>query len=192
ASDGDNTLAPTVTVSSGPGDLVVDTVVARGDTLTLTPGAGQTELFNYTTGVSSTDVIGAGSTKPGAASVTMTWTEETDIGKSWAIGAVSIRSATPFPTPTPTSVPTSTATPSPTPTPTFTPTQTPTATFTATNTPTHTPTDTPTDTPTNTPTHTPTQTPTFTATQTPTDTPTDTPTNTPTQTPTPTFTATHT
>jgi len=46
-SAGGNSTTPTVTVSSGPGDVVVDTVAARGDTLTLTPDPSQTQLFNY-------------------------------------------------------------------------------------------------------------------------------------------------
>jgi hypothetical protein len=209
---GDNTTTPTVTVSSAVGELVFDTVGVRGDALSATADAGQAQAWNWTTGGSPNDVIGAASTKPGAPSVTMTWAEGTATGKSWAIGAVSIRPATPVPTPTftftstptpsstPTNTPTWTSTPTWTPTPTSTPTHTPTNTPTNTPTPTSTPTSTPTwtPTPTSTPTHTPTNTPTFTptptwtSTPTPTMTPTNTPTHTPTRTPTWTMTPTST
>ena len=104
AGDGDNTTTPTVTVTSAAGELVFDTVGARGDATALTVGAGQTQLWNYTTGSTVGHVIGGGSTEPGAASVTMSWTESVLIGRSWAIGAVPIRPAglTPTPTFTPT------------------------------------------------------------------------------------------
>src|SRR5262245_35823567 len=136
-SAGGNTITPTVNVSSAVGELVFDTVGARGDATTLAVGAGQTQLWNYTTGSSPNDVIGGGSTKPGAASVTMTWTEGSAVGRSWAIGAVPIR---PVGTPTPTFTPTSTATNTATNTPTSTRTNTPTNTSTPTLTPSNTPT----------------------------------------------------
>jgi hypothetical protein len=156
---GDNTTTPTATAASGAGELVFDTVAARGDAATLTADASQTPVWNFTTGSSPNDVIGAGSTKPGASTVTMAWTEGSGSGKSWAMGAVSIRPATTVPTPTFTF--TSTPTPTWTPTPTSTPTSTPTNTSTPTSTPTWTSTPTPTftSTPTSTPTPPPTPTP---------------------------------
>ncbi|MEE9597348.1 MAG: choice-of-anchor Q domain-containing protein, partial [Acidiferrobacterales bacterium] len=77
----------TINFSSAAGELVFDTV--SGETVTsLTAGAGQTELWNLIEPTSPAE-YGAGSTKAGAASVTMSWT----LGSSdhWAIGAVPIR-----------------------------------------------------------------------------------------------------
>jgi uncharacterized repeat protein (TIGR01451 family) len=201
-SAGNNSTTPTVTVTSAAGELVFDTLAARGDSLTATVGAGQTQLWNYTTGSSPNDVIGASSTEPGAASVTMSWTLA--IGRSWALGAVPIRPTLPTPTPTftLTTTPTSTFTASRTPTftpsltPTFTstntltPSRTPTLTFTPSNTPSNTPTNT--FTPSRTPSITPTDTPSPTSTFTPSQTPTFTPSLTPSPTPTATFTASNT
>ena len=212
ASAGNNTTTPSITLASAAGELVFDTVGARGDATTLTVGAGQTQQWNYATGSTPNDVIGGGSTEPGAASVTMSWTEGSAVGRSWAIGAVPIKPAGVPPTatftptftftftPTATATPTDTATPTPTNTATATPTDTatpsPTRTFTASQTPTFTPSPTFTRTPTWTPSlsPTPTSTGTITPSNTPTDTATPTTTNTRSNTPTisPSVTATNT
>ena len=76
----------TVNVSSATNELVFDTVACETCT-SLTVGGGQTEYWNLSQ--NDTHVMGAGSTEPGAATVTMSWT----LGSSdyWAIGAVPIK-----------------------------------------------------------------------------------------------------
>jgi len=158
ASASGTSTAPSVAVTSASGEVVMDVVAANGDSDGATVGTGQTQRWNDFTGTGGGDIHGAGSTEPGAASVTMAWTLVAS--KAWAIGAVPVKPATcPTPTSTPTNTPTNTATPTvtntPTHTPTFTPTSTPTQTPTATPTPTNTNTPTATATPTQTPTPTP-------------------------------------
>ncbi len=87
---GTSTLA-SVTIASAPEELVVDAVAARGNALTITPGAGQSQFWNFGTGGGGNDVIGGASTEPGAASVTMSWTLAAS--RSWAIGAARLRPA---------------------------------------------------------------------------------------------------
>ena len=79
-----NTATPTHTVTSATGDLVVDTMAAGGGTPVVDPS--QTQWWNLTQ-----TVRGAGSTKPGAASVTMSWTLGST--QSWAIQAVPVKAA---------------------------------------------------------------------------------------------------
>ena len=68
--------SPSVNVASAAGEVVVDSIVTQGLALALTPsGPGQTELWTQATGASAGDALGAGSYAPGAASVTMSWTE---------------------------------------------------------------------------------------------------------------------
>jgi hypothetical protein len=76
----------TVDVSSATNELVFDTVSCETCT-TLTVGAGQTEYWNLSQ--SGLYAMGAGSTEPGAVTVTMSWT----LGSAdyWAIGAVPIK-----------------------------------------------------------------------------------------------------
>jgi hypothetical protein len=76
----------TVTVTSATGDLVVDAMYqGYGPCVGLAPGAGQTVVFinNPETGTAA-----AMSTKPGAASVVMTWT--CDIPDEWLALGVSL------------------------------------------------------------------------------------------------------
>ena len=81
------TTMPTVAVTSATGELVYDVVSLRNTTMTV--GSGQTQLYNIDTGG---EIQGGGaSTKPGAASVTMSWTAAGS--QDWAIGAVSIKPA---------------------------------------------------------------------------------------------------
>jgi uncharacterized repeat protein (TIGR01451 family) len=88
---GQSTTA-SVNVSSGPGELVIDTVASNGDANTLTANAGQTERWDLFSGTGDlNNVRGGGSTEPGAASVTMSWT--LGASKVWAIGAVAIKPA---------------------------------------------------------------------------------------------------
>ena len=85
------TATPSVIVSSAPGDLVIDAVAIQASETLTGPGSGQTQLWNYSTGTGSNDCVGGGSTAPGAASVTMSWTASGSANT--AIGAVSLIAA---------------------------------------------------------------------------------------------------
>jgi len=87
-----STNAPTVNASSATNEVVQDTVAAQG-TVTATVGAGQTQRWNAGTSgqAAATNVRGAGSTEPGAATVTMSYS--LSASASWAIGAVSLKPA---------------------------------------------------------------------------------------------------
>ena len=78
-----------VAVTSAIDELVVDAVAAQGDAGSLTVGGGQTQRWNTLTGTASAEVRGGGSSEPGAASVTMSWTLGSS--KPWAIGAVPLK-----------------------------------------------------------------------------------------------------
>ena len=75
----------TVTVTSSVGEVVVDALSANGNTAT--PGTGQTQRWNLNQG----GLTGAGSSKDGAAAVTMSWT----VTDNWAIGAVPLKATSP-------------------------------------------------------------------------------------------------
>jgi hypothetical protein len=81
-------ITPTVNVTSATGDVVVDTVMAV-DTASLTVGAGQTQRWNVALG----DYMGGGSSEPGAATTTMSWTLSGSF--TWSIGAVPLKQAQP-------------------------------------------------------------------------------------------------
>lgn len=81
-----SSTAPTVNVSAATDDLVWDTL--GGDDGTNTIGADQTSSWNITGG---TVPNGAGSTEPGAATVTMSWTFGST--GSWAICGVAVKAA---------------------------------------------------------------------------------------------------
>jgi hypothetical protein len=80
-------ITATVDISSVTGELVFEVLAAEYST-SATVGAGQTERWN----IYRTSSIGAGSTEPGAATVTMSWTL-TGSGDHWAIYGVSIKPA---------------------------------------------------------------------------------------------------
>lgn len=77
----------TVNASSATNDLVYGVVGFNNADIDLAPGSGQTEYWDQTV---NSSIAGAGSTKAGAASVTMSWTSTSAI---WSIGAVSIKSS---------------------------------------------------------------------------------------------------
>ncbi len=79
----------TVDVSSATGELVFDTLWTYSE-CTATVGAGQTQRWNTT----SSHTVGAGSTEPGASTVTMSWTLSSSI-YWWIIGAVPIKPVSP-------------------------------------------------------------------------------------------------
>jgi hypothetical protein len=80
-----------VTVSNATGDVIIDTVSANGDAGTLTAGGSQTPRWNEFSGTAGNgnEVISAGSTQPGAASTTMSWSISTG-SKPWSLGAVTL------------------------------------------------------------------------------------------------------
>lgn len=80
--------APSVNASSESGGMVLD-VLGVAPSKTATVGAGQTERWNVAT--SGNVERGCGSTEPGAASVTMSWS--LNASDAWAIGALPIKAA---------------------------------------------------------------------------------------------------
>ncbi len=89
AATGSNST-PSVNVSSAPGQLVVDMVVAQGDSNSIAvSGSGQVQLWNQNTGSSGGDARGGDSYQNGASSVTMSWSEGNT--QSWAIAAVPLQ-----------------------------------------------------------------------------------------------------
>jgi hypothetical protein len=79
--------AASVTVASATGQVVIDTVTANGDAVSLAVGALQTQRWNlFSSTGDAGSARGAGSTEPGAASTTMSWT--LGVSKPWSIGAV--------------------------------------------------------------------------------------------------------
>jgi hypothetical protein len=78
--------APSVTVSAATDDLVVDALCIE-NAGTLSVGASQTQRYNAV-GADGWNKR-AGSTEPGAASVTMSWSDT--VGGQWAIVAVPVK-----------------------------------------------------------------------------------------------------
>ncbi|OLE54034.1 MAG: hypothetical protein AUG51_10460 [Acidobacteria bacterium 13_1_20CM_3_53_8] len=80
--------SPTVTVTSAPSEIVIDTVGTQTGVF-LAPSANQTVGWNGRPFFSNSFDVGAGSTQPGASpSVTMSWIMNGSL--PWAIGAVSL------------------------------------------------------------------------------------------------------
>ena len=77
---------PSVNITSATNELVFDVVSLRNASLTV--GSGQTQRWNIDSGG---EIFGGGSTKPGVASTTMSWTGSGS--QDWAIGGVSIKPA---------------------------------------------------------------------------------------------------
>jgi signal peptidase I len=82
---------PTITVSSAPGEFVLGVLSNSGNTGSAADGSGQTQRWATVTGFSNANEFGAGSTKPGAASVTLSWA----MGRTnkWALGAIALKPA---------------------------------------------------------------------------------------------------
>jgi len=85
------TLTPSVAVTNAAFDYVVDAVAYNGN-VALTPGGGQTNTYNPTSGAPA--FSGAGSSRTGANNVTMSWTA-TGVAQQWATIAVALKSANP-------------------------------------------------------------------------------------------------
>ncbi len=84
-------LTPSVAVTNGAFDYVVDSVAYNGNSA-LTPGGSQTNAYNVPNAAPA--FSGAGSTRTGANNVTMSWTA-TGAAQAWATVAVALKSATP-------------------------------------------------------------------------------------------------
>lgn len=87
----------TVTIASAVDEVVFDTVGSEDSGGLLTPGAGQSILWNTVGGSGSRQEQCGGSTKAGALSVTMEWTLV--MVEDWAIVAVALLPAPPPPAP---------------------------------------------------------------------------------------------
>jgi hypothetical protein len=84
--------AVSLTVGGTAGGLVVDSVCAAATSApTATAAAGQTVRWNRPSG----NLVGAGSDRPGAASVTMQWTLTVPAALGWSIAGVALRPAIP-------------------------------------------------------------------------------------------------
>ncbi len=84
----DDSDSPSVNVTSAAGELVFDTLALEEDgAQNIAPGSGQTERWD----LDVDKINGGGSTEPGAANVTMSWSI-TD-SRKWALGAVPIKPA---------------------------------------------------------------------------------------------------
>jgi hypothetical protein len=86
--DGNYSYNASVTISSAAGDLCIDIVCLQTSDIVITADESQTERWNYTD-----KTTGGTSTKPGAASVTMSWTIITTNDLHYAIFAASIKPA---------------------------------------------------------------------------------------------------
>ena len=84
-----NTNLATVTVPSAAGEVVFDCLSVQGNAASALVGPGQSQLWNDFTRAVGGAVVGAASTEPGAASVTMTWGLSS--ADYWVIGAVSLK-----------------------------------------------------------------------------------------------------
>ena len=84
---GGTSTAPSVTVTSVAGDLVLDLVSSDGNSQVFTVGAGQTSDAAQSS-VAGTDVKTAASREAGAASVAMTWT--LSVSDAWAASGISV------------------------------------------------------------------------------------------------------
>jgi uncharacterized repeat protein (TIGR01451 family) len=94
SSQGSGTSA-SVTVPSGAGELVVDCITTKGAAVSITAGAGQTELWNGVTRTNGGNVMGGGSFAAGASPTVMSWTLQT--AEYWVMGATSLLPAPPRP-----------------------------------------------------------------------------------------------
>jgi hypothetical protein len=86
---GNNSTPATVNVTSAAGELVFGVVAAEYQTVAT--GPGQAERWNTTIPTTTGPTTGAGSTEPGAGSVTTSWTIADPSNVHWAVGGVSIK-----------------------------------------------------------------------------------------------------
>jgi uncharacterized repeat protein (TIGR01451 family) len=94
SAEGGGTTA-SVSVPSGAGEVVVDCIATKGAAISITPGAGQTELWNGVTRTNGGNVMGGGSYAAGASPSVMSWTLQRS--NYWVVGATSLLPAPPRP-----------------------------------------------------------------------------------------------
>ena len=85
-----NDLAPTVTVVSQSGNLVVDAMAHWSNTGAATIGAGQSQI---STTQNASSWRGDASREPGAASTVMSWSYSSTGDNRWALGAIEVKRA---------------------------------------------------------------------------------------------------
>ncbi len=83
---GTNVLTASASVASAPDEVVLAAISADDNVKTVTAASGQTSWWNR---LNAADVIGAGSTKTGSATTTMSYTLNRIQG--WAMGVFSVR-----------------------------------------------------------------------------------------------------
>lgn len=83
-----NSTSASITVPSASDQFVTDVIATNGAAQTLTPGAGQAELWNDLTRANGGNIMGAASYKAGTVSTSMSWTLGNP--RSWVIGATSL------------------------------------------------------------------------------------------------------
>ncbi len=86
-----NNPPTSVNVSSSPSQLVIDAMVTQGDSQTITPGAGQTQLWNENTGNSGGDALGGGSYEVGTSTATIAWSQQNN--HNWALVALAMNAS---------------------------------------------------------------------------------------------------
>jgi hypothetical protein len=91
ASTGGGDSAPVLTVTSTPGDLVLDSVTTQGDVVSLVQGPLQSLRWTQFNGTTPAGAAQGGSSAAGASSVALSWT--LGAPSRWSIGAVSVRPA---------------------------------------------------------------------------------------------------
>ena len=88
-SAGGSGTTPTLNVTSAPGELVIDTLIANDTPTTIGTGTNQLTQWIDATGSGGSTIGGAGSIEIGAASVPMTWNLSSSV--EWEIAAVSLK-----------------------------------------------------------------------------------------------------
>lgn len=94
SSEGSGTTA-SINVPSAGDQFAIDCISTKGAAQAITPGAGQTELWNDVTRTNGGNIMGGGSFAPGAPSTAMSWTLQNS--EYWVIGATSLLPAPPRP-----------------------------------------------------------------------------------------------
>ena len=80
-------FSPSVNISSQSGEYVID--ILCGNDVSGTPGAGQTEIFDIFQDIG----MGGASFEVGGATVTMSWTLDSNIAVPWVIAGISVKAA---------------------------------------------------------------------------------------------------
>lgn len=90
-----NDAQPSIGVPSAPGEMVLDVLSVKGNAITATVGPQQVERWNRAGRTNGGQILGAGSTEPGAPGAAMSWTLSEP--RYWVIGAITLRPYVPPP-----------------------------------------------------------------------------------------------